>query len=159
ARKPLPPTELKLDPQSREYDLRGDSKTLWEQIAAQLHLTVLFDTQYQPTQPFRFQLGESAGRDALNALEVDTNSFFVPISERLIYVANDTPQKRIEYARTATVVFPFNEVISTQEIVEIGTGVRGILDTQRMQIDTQRHLILMRDQVAKVRLAQKLFED
>ena len=31
------------EPGRRDYDLQGDSKTLWEQVAASLQLKVLFD--------------------------------------------------------------------------------------------------------------------
>ena len=83
----------------------------------------------------------------------------MPVSDQLIFVANDTAQKRTEFERTAAVVIPFTETISVQELQEIATSVRGTLDMQKLMVDTQRHLILMRDRVTKVRLAQKLLQD
>ena len=74
-------------------------------------------------------------------------------------MANDTPQKRTDFERTAAIVVPFTETISVQEIQEVATSVRGTLDIQKLMVDTQRHLILIRDRVTKVRLAQKLLED
>ena len=159
ARKPLPPTSLKATSGRPDFDLKGDSKSLWEQIAAAFHLTVVFDSAYQPVPAIRFQLTSADYRDALRALEAATNSFLTPVSERLIFVANDTPAKRTEFERTAAVVIPFPETISVQELQEISTGVRGMLDMTRLMVDTQRHMILVRDRVTKVRLAQKLFQD
>lgn len=159
ARKPLPPPELKATPGRRDYDLRGDSKTLWEQVAAALHLMVVFDTQYRPTSSFRFQLNDAGYRVALRALEAATDSFLTPVSERLIFVANDTPQKRTEFESTAAIVIPFPETTTPQELQEVVTAVRGTLDMQRIMIDSQRRLILVRDRVTKVRLAEKLLED
>ncbi len=46
-----------------------------------------------------------------------------------------------------------------QELQEVATGVRGTLDMQKVMVDTQRHLILLRDRVTKVRLAEKIFQD
>ncbi len=77
-------------------------------------------------------------RDALRALEAATDSFLVPISQRLIFVANDTTQKRTEFERTAAVVIPFPEAISVQELQEIATGMRGVLDSQKLMVDTTR---------------------
>ena len=159
ARKPLPPTRLLAEPGRRDYDLQGDSKALWEQVAAALHLKVLFDADYQPTRAFRFELANADYRDALRALEAATNSFLVPISQRLIFVANDSTQKRTEFERTAAVAVPFPETISVQELQELATSIRGAMDSQKLTVDTTRHLILIRDRVAKVRLAEKLLAD
>jgi hypothetical protein len=159
ARQPLAPPQLKGAPGRQDFDLRGDSRSLWEQVATRFHLLVLFDTQYQPTRSLRFQLSESDYRNALRALEASTDSFFTPVSDRLIFVANDNPQKRTEFEGTAAAVIPFSETATIQELQEIATGVRGTLDMQRLTVDNQRRLILIRDRVTKVRLAQKLFED
>ncbi len=159
ARKPLPPPELKATPGRQYFDLRGESRALWEQVAAAFQLRVIFDTQYQPAPALRFQLSSAGYRDSLRALEAATNSFVTPISDRLLLIANDTAQKRGEFQSTAAVVIPFPETMSVQELQEITTGVRGTLDMQRMMVDTQRHLILVRDRVTKVRLAEKILED
>ena len=159
ARKPLPPVRLHLPAGRRDFDFMGDSKSLWEQMAAALHLKIAFETQYQPTRPLRFQLADAEDRDALRALEAATGSFIVPVTDQLIFVANDTAQKRTDFERTVAVVLPFTEALSVQEIQEVATSVRGTLDMQKLMVDTQRHLILIRDRVTKVRLAQMLFED
>jgi general secretion pathway protein D len=159
ARRPLPPAELKATPGKSDYDLRGDSKSLWEQVAATLHLGIIFDTQYQPTAALHFQLNDADYKETLRALEAATNSFLSPVSDQLIFVANDTTQKRTEFERTAAVVIPFPETETVQELQEIATSVRGVLDIQRLMIDNQRRLILVRDRVAKVRLAEKVLHD
>jgi general secretion pathway protein D len=46
-----------------------------------------------------------------------------------------------------------------QELQEIATGIRGALDSQKLMVDTTQHLILIRDKVTKVRLAEKLLQD
>jgi general secretion pathway protein D len=159
ARRPLPPAGLNLPSGRRDFDFRGDSKSLWEQVAAAMHLTVLFDTQYQPTRTLRFELTGADDREALRALEAATNSFLTPVRGPLIFVANDTTQKRNEFERTAAAVIPFSESENVQELQEISTSVRGVLDMQRLMVDTQRKLILLRDRATKVRLARRIFED
>jgi general secretion pathway protein D len=159
ARKPLPPPHLNAAPGLQDFDLRGDSKSLWEQVAKALNLSVLFDTQYQPTATVRFRLDGADYRNALQGLEDATDSFLTPVSERLIFVANDNPQKRTEFEGNVAVIIPFPETASVQELQEVATGVRGTLDMQKMMVDTQRHLILIRDRATKVRLAEKIFQD
>ncbi len=155
----LPPPDLKVVGERQDFNLRGDAKSLWEKLAAAFHLIVVFDTQYQPSQNVRFRVDNVDYREAIRALQAATDSFFVPISDHMIFVANDSSQKRTEFESTVAIVIPFPETISVQELQEITVGVRGLLDMQKLMIDSQRHLILIRDRVTKVRLAQKLFED
>jgi len=159
ARTLLPPPRLKPAAGPRDYDYRGDSKELWERVGAALQLKVLFDPQYQPTKPFQFQLSDVDYRGALRALEAATDSFLVPLSDRAIFVANDSQQKRIEYEPTAAVVVPFPESLGVRELQELATSIRGALDIQKLTVDSQRGLILVRDRVTKVRLAQKILQD
>jgi general secretion pathway protein D len=159
ARQPLPPAKLEVEPGRRDYDLHGDSKALWEQVAAILHLKVLFDPDYKPTAPFRFQLTDADYREALNALESATDSFLVPVSPQFIFVANDSTQKRTQFERTAAVVLPFPETIDPKEIQDLANAIRGALDIRRLTVDPVQHLILVRDAVTKVRLARKMLAD
>jgi general secretion pathway protein D len=159
ARKPLPPAELKVAAGTRDYDLRGNSKSLWEQMAGILHLDIAFDTQYQATHEIHFQLTNADYRAALRALEAATNSFLTPVTNQLIFVANDSTQKRTEFERTGAVVIPFPEAETVQELQELATSVRGVLDIQRFMVDNGRKLIIVRDRVAKVRLAEKIIQD
>lgn len=159
ARTLLPPPRLQAIPGRLDYDLRGDSAAVWEQLAAILHLKVVFDPAYKSTPLFRFQLADADYRDALLALESATDSFLVPIGQRLIFVANDNAQKRKEFEQTATVAIPYPETLATQELQEVATGIRGALDSPKLTVDPTRHLILIRDSVTKVRLAQKLVAD
>lgn len=159
ARQPLPPAKLDVEPARRDYDLRGDSQALWEQVGAILHLRVLFDPDYKPTHPFHFELTGAGYREALNALEAATDSFLVPVSARFIFVANDSTQKRTQFERTAAMVLPFPETIDPKEIQELANAIRGALDIRRLTVDPAQHLILVRDAVTKVRLARKLLAD
>jgi general secretion pathway protein D len=159
ARQPLPPAELTGTPGRRDFDLRGDGKALFEYAAKTFGLQVLFDEAYQPGASLRFQMADAGYRETLRALEAATGSFIQPISQRLFFVANDSTQKRTEFQRTATVAIPIPEPLTVQEIQEVATGVRGLLDIQRMLVDTQRRLILMRDRASKVRIAEVVMKD
>ena len=158
-RQPLPPYELKAAPGPKDFDLKADSKTLFEQVGKAFNLTVVFDAGYQPTQPVRFAMTGVDYRQALRALEDATASFIVPVGDRLILVANDTQQKRTELESTAAIVIPVPEPIAIQDVQEIATGVRGALDIQRLLVDSTRRIVLIKDRVWKVRAAEMLFHD
>ena len=158
-RHPLPPPELKAAPGKKDFKLRGDSKSLFEQVAAAFNLLVVFDSAYQPVENVRFEITDVDYREAFRALQDATNSFVVPAADRLILVANDTVQKRQELDSTAAAVIPIPEPFTVQEVQEIGTGIRGTLEIQRLMIDTQRRLMLIRDRAWKVRAAEALIHD
>lgn len=159
ARHALPPPELKLAAGRRDFDLRGDPKAVWEQVAKAFGLLVVFDTTYQTSGPMRFRIEDVDGREALEALEAATDSFTVPEAGRLILVARDTPQRRQELESTMTVIVPVPETLSVQEVQELVTGVRMTMDIQRLMVDSGRRLVLLRDRVSKVRPAQLLIEE
>ena len=159
SRRLLPPPQLQGRPGQKDFDLRGDSPKLFEQVASAFGLEPVLDSGYQPKTGVRLNLTESDFRDALLALEAATDSFVIPLTARRFLVANDTTQKRAELDRTVAIVLPVPEPFAIQEVQEIATAVRGALDIQRLMVDNQRRLILIRDRVSKVRLAQKLIDD
>ena len=60
------------------------------------------------------------------ALQSATDSFLVPISPRLIFVANDTTQKRKQFrADGGGGGCHFRNAISVQELQELATTIRG----------------------------------
>ncbi len=158
-RRPLPPRDLKAAPGNKDFKLRGDSKSLFEQVGAAFNLLVVFDSSYKPDENIRFEVTGMDYRETLRALEDATNSFVVPAGDRLILVANDTPQKRKELEPATAVVIPIPEPVSVQEVQELGTGVRGTLDIQHLMVDTAHRLVLIRDAAWKVRAAEMLFHD
>jgi general secretion pathway protein D len=159
ARRLLPPTELKASSERRDFDLRGDAKSLFEKVAQAFDLIVVFDSNFQTGQPIRFQLTDADYRETLYALQSATNSFVVPAGERLMLVANDSPQRRQELESTAAVVIPTPEAFNMQDLQEIATAVRSTLDITRLVVDNQKQMVLIRDRVSKVRIAEKLFRD
>src|SRR5207244_2472004 len=148
ARKLLPPPQLKPAAGNKAFNIRGDSKAIFEEVARAFNLMVVFDTAYQPKSGLHFQLEEAGYREGIEAVEAATDSFVIPVADRLMLVANDTQQKRTELEATAAIVIPVPEPFAIQEVQEVATGVRGMLDIQRLMVDSQRRLILIRDRAS-----------
>src|SRR5258708_12014994 len=134
-----PPPDLKVVGERPDFNLRGDAKSLWEKVAAAFHLIVVFDTQYQPSQNVRFRVDNVDYREAIRALQAATDSFFVPISDHMIFVANDSTQKRTEFESKVAIVIPFPETISVQELHEITVSVPGLLYIQNSMVTRHPH--------------------
>ncbi len=158
ARKPLPPTELKAAPGLQDFDIRGDGKSLFAQVAKAFGLLVVFDSEYSPSPTTRFQMQQVDYRTALRALEDVTGSFVIPVADRLLFVAADTPAKRKQFERTVAVAIPIPETVSTPQLQEIVNAVRSAMDIQGVQVDPTERILLVRDHMSKVRPAQALLE-
>ncbi len=158
-RTPQPPVELQGAPGRKDFDLRADSKTLWEQVARAYHLDTVFDGDYQPGPPLHFQVTQVDFRDALHAAEAATGAFIVPISRRLFLVVKDTEQKRREVEPTVLVAIPVPQATATQELVEIAQAVRQLFTLEHMAWDSQQNMVVMRDRVSRVVPARQVFEE
>jgi len=159
ALQPLPPTELNAAPGLQDIDIRGNARDLFEKVSKMYGLLATFDTEFQPQPVIHFQLSQADYRTALHALEDATGAFVIPVADRLIFIAADTPAKRQQFERTATITVPIPETLTTQELQEIATAVRSTMDIQRLMVDTTNRLFVMRDRVSKVRPAEFLAED
>ena len=158
ARKPQPPFELKAAPVHRDFDLRADARSLFEQVAKQYGLEVVFDGDYQPGPTIRFRTTDVDYRQAIYALMTVTSSFIVPISDRVFMVVKDTEQKRREVENHIAVVIPIPEPVTLQEAQELGRAVQQLMEIQRFSIDSAQRLVIFRDRASKVRPAQAVLE-
>ena len=159
ARRPLPPAALTARPGTQDFDLRGDSKKLFEDVAHAFGLDCVFDSEYQPVPQFHFQLTGVDYREALHGLEAATGSFIVPLSEKLFMVAKDSPQKRLQIEPNVAVEVRLSEVTTQQDFTAMITAVQQTFAIERVAFDTQNNTLIMRGPISKVLPARAMIED
>ena len=159
ARKPMPPKELAGKPGRRDFDLRGDAKALFPQVAKAFDLDCVFDGDFQGGRPYRFQMEQADYKEALHALEASTASFIVPLSPRLFLVAKDTPQKRADLEPSVSVTINLPDVTSPQDLTGLITAVQQTMGIQKVSWNTQQNTVVMRDAISKVLPARQLLLD
>jgi len=159
ARKPLPPTSLNAAPGLKDFNLRANAKTLFQDVAHAYGLDCVFDGDYQATQMIRFEMDQANYREALHALEAATGSFIVPVSERLFMVVKDTPQKRKEEEPYAAVAVPIPEPTTVQDLTAMVTAVQQACGIQKVAWDSHAGIVVLRDSASKVIAAQHLLQD
>jgi len=135
------------------------ARRLYEQVAGAYGLTVVFDGDYTTSKLIRLKIEDAGYREALRILGAATGTFAVPVSERLILVAQDTTRKRQELEHNMAVVIPIPETVSVQEAQELARAIQQLMEIKRLVIDTQRRLVLVRDRVSRVLPAQVLFAE
>lgn len=158
ARRPQPPVELLGAPGVKDFDLKGDARQLYEEVARAFGLDVVFDGDFQPGSPVRLRIDDAGYRQALRIVAAATGCFLTPVSERLFLVANDTTEKRRDLANTMAIVIPIPEPVTAQEVQELARAVQQLMEIQKLTVDSQRRMVLIRDQVSKVRAAQQILE-
>lgn len=157
ARQPQAPAELRGTPGVKNLDLRGDARSLFEQVARAYGLDTVFDADYQGGQPIRFRMEQVDYRTALRALQAATSSFVVPLSAKLMMVYKDTQQKRAEGEPMVAIVVPLPAPVTLQEAQELARAVQQVMEINRFAVDGNRRVVLLKDRSSKVRAAQAMF--
>jgi general secretion pathway protein D len=150
------PTHLRASPGTAEFHLKAEPKALWEQVASKFGLSAIFDRDYPSETSIKFDMTGVDYRDALHALENATNSFVVPLSERVILIAQDNQQKRTDLEPNEAVMVPIPEAASLQEAQELATMIQQTIEMRRFVVDPRKRMIFMRDRVSKVEAARAL---
>jgi hypothetical protein len=157
AREALPPPRLRPRPGRKSFDLRGDARMIFEQVAEAFGFAVAFEPEYQSPPEFRFQVTDLDMEETLRTLEAVSNSILVPLTDRVVMVARDTPQRRADTIPVMAAVVPIPERMSVQDAQEIVTAVQQTLEIRRIVVDPGRRVVFLRDQVGKVIAARALF--
>jgi hypothetical protein len=159
ARQPLPPAVLKAKPGTQDFDLTGDPKTLFDQVAHRFGLETVYDGDFPVGgRQFRFRISGVDYREALHDLEAMTGAFVVPVSSSLMIVAQDTAQKRSDLEQTMLVSVTIPEGLSTQELTEITQAVKQAVNVDKISWDTTAGTVVIRDRVSRALPAQALLE-
>ncbi|HEY2012798.1 MAG TPA: FG-GAP-like repeat-containing protein, partial [Bryobacteraceae bacterium] len=151
--------ELEAEPSMQDFDLRGDALSLFDKVAHAYGLDCVYDGDYQAGSSIHFLVRGVDYREALHALEVATGSFVVPLSQKLFMVAKDTPPKRAQLEPFVAVTVSIPQATTTQEMTEVAHAVQQTVGLEKVGIDSQQNLFVIRGPISKVVPAQMLFEN
>jgi len=151
------PVRLRPRAVRKSWRLRGDTTELYRQVCPAYGLDVIFDAELRPRPALRLEIEEAGYREALRALQAATGTFVVPVSEHLILVADDTPQKRQQLEPVTAALIPLSDTLATQELQELAQAVQQVMEVRHLAIDTQRQMALIRDRASTVEAAAALF--
>ncbi|MEQ1945920.1 MAG: type II and III secretion system protein [Bryobacteraceae bacterium] len=157
-REAIQPPRLKPNPGTRNFALRGDARTVLEGAGAAIGIEMIFDSAYQPLPTVNLRAADLNFEETIRLLERVTDSFFVPLDEKSVLVARDTPQNRTQYVPTMAAVALIPDRISAQEAQEILTAVQQILEVRRISLDPGKRLVIFRDSMPKATAARDLFQ-
>ncbi|MGA8143136.1 MAG: FG-GAP-like repeat-containing protein [Candidatus Acidiferrales bacterium] len=152
------PVHLEYAPGKRNFNIRGDTQSAYNEIARQFGVEVAFDVDLR-SRVVRFQINDLDFPTALRLIGEQTGTFWRPLTKHLFLVAEDTTQKRKDYALSVvrTVMLPASE--TTEQMTEIFRLVREIAGITRADLDTRSGTITMRASPQALAVATGLIED
>lgn len=158
ARKALPPSDLAGDDLVQNFDLSGESRKVYADVAKAFGLDCVFDGDYQPMPSLRFRLEGVGYREALHGLELATGTFIVPLSPKLFLVAKDTPLKRTQNEPVVAVTIPLPDAGVQQNFTSLVQAVQQATAIEKASFDSQTRTLVLRDRLSRVLPAKALLE-
>lgn len=147
--------ELKPRPGKQNINLRGDTKTVYEQLGQMYGIKVTFDPDL-PARTVRLVADDVDFDTALKVLGTETATFSRPLTSTLLFVAQDTAEKRRQYAVQAEQTFVLPGAVGTDEMTELVRVLRDMTGATRITLDASSHSITMRDTPQRLALAGEL---
>src|SRR5713101_1999945 len=149
----------RLQPQAgrRNLDLRGDTKTVYEQLAGLFGVKVTFDPDIT-LRNARLHVDNVDFFTAVGLLGSQSGTFWRPLNPQLMFVAQDTPEKRRLYAVVAEQTFPLSAAVGPEDVTEMLRVLRDITGATRIDLDTRSRTITMRDTPERLALAGELIQ-
>jgi general secretion pathway protein D len=160
----LPVPELKpLNPDAvKNLKINGQTvKVVFETIGKVAGINVLWDPEYQtPSRnTLNIDFADMGLEEALDNVATITKSFWKPLSPNTIFITNDNPNKRRDFADMVAKTFYLSNVNLPQELQEIVNAVRSVSELQRVVAYNSQNAIIVRGEADQVALAEKMIMD
>src|SRR5258707_1093889 len=138
--------------------MSNDAKIVFDAIGKLAGLTVVYDPDF-PARRITVELNNVTVQQALEIAQLESKAFVKPVTENIIFVIPDQPQKRRDYEEQVVKTFYLSNTLQPQDLTEIVTGLRQLLDLKRIQPLNSQNAIIVRDTPDKLLLAEKIIQD
>ncbi|MFZ0337654.1 MAG: cohesin domain-containing protein, partial [Terracidiphilus sp.] len=153
------PPELK--PVSNEplsLHMAEDSKVVYETVGKAAGVNVLFDPDYHSSR-IQVDLNNVSLLDALRIVGVMSNTFWRPVTDNTIFVAQNTPTKRRDLDEQAVQTFYLTNAWQQNDLNDVATAIRNVMPTAKAFPVQSQNAIVMRGTPDELLLAQQLIDD
>jgi general secretion pathway protein D len=135
-------------PGKRSFHVRADGQTLLRQVLTAYGITPAFDASVR-AQQVRFDADDVDFKQVEQQLQLETNTFFVPLDPHRVLVARDTKENRTNFERLLeeTVYLPG---LSNTEVTDIGNLARNVLDLTQASVQPSAGTLTVRAPATKL---------
>jgi general secretion pathway protein D len=154
----MPPEIKPLSHAPINLKMSNDAKIVFDTVAKLAGLTVIYDPDF-PARRITTELNNVTLEQALDIVSLESKAFWKPVTENIIFVIPDQPQKRRDYEEQVVKTFYLANTVLPQDLTEIVTGLRQLLDLKRIHQLNSQNAIIIRDTPDKLLLAEKMISD
>src|ERR1700730_14792368 len=154
----LPPEIKSLSHAPITMKMTNDAKIVFDTIGKLAGLTVIYDPDF-PARRIPVDLNNVTLEQALDIVSLESKAFVKPVTENIVFVIPDQPQKRRDYEEQVIKSFYLSNTVQPQDLTEIVTGLRQLLDLKRIHQLNSQNAIIIRDTPDKLLLAEKMIGD
>jgi general secretion pathway protein D len=138
--------------------MSNDAKIVFDTIAKLAGLTVVYDPDF-PARRITVELSNVTLEQALDITCLQSKAFWKPVTENIIFVIPDQAQKHRDYDEQVVRTFYLSNTVQPQDLTEIVTGLRQVLNLSKiMQLNSQ-NAIIVRDTPDKLAIAERILKD
>jgi general secretion pathway protein D len=153
------PPELKpLSDAPVSLKMVNDVKIIFDTVAKQAGINVIYDPDF-PARRITVELNNVTLQQALDIICMQSKTFWKPVTENIIFVAQDTTQKHKDYDEQMVETFYLSNTIQSQDLTEIANGLRQVLNLTKVQQLNSQNAIIVRDTPDKLAIARRLLKD
>ncbi|HKT46962.1 MAG TPA: cohesin domain-containing protein [Candidatus Acidoferrales bacterium] len=138
--------------------MTNDAKIVFETIGKFAGLTMVFDPDF-PARRIPVDLNNVTLEQALDIAALESKAVWKPVTENIVFVYPDQPAKRRDFEEQVVQTFYLSNTVQAQDLTEIVTGLRQLLELKRIQQVNSQNAIIIRDTPDKLLLAKKMIED
>jgi Flp pilus assembly secretin CpaC len=147
--------ELKPLARKQDLNLRGDTKTVYEQLGQLFGVKVVFDPDLT-ARTVRLRAEGVDFETALKVLSAQTATFSRALTPTLLFVAQDSTEKRHQYGVQAEQSFLLPAAVGTEQMTDLVRVLKEMTGATRVNLDSQSHAITMRDTPERLALAGEI---
>lgn len=149
----------------KDFTVNTDPKNAYLAAGKLAGLNVIFDNSgpsggYNPTGRVSLELHNLTLLQILRVLDVETNSFYTPITPNTILVATNNQQNHQQVDPTVLKVFYVKNVQQPTDLTELAQAIRALMQPQPHLMPVPAiDALVMRDTPDKVAMVQKILDD
>jgi general secretion pathway protein D len=152
-----PELQVVPSPELHDFHFRGDSRALLTQVAGAYGVTAEFDESV-PSRRVHFDIDNVDFYAAMRAAWDVTGAFWVPLSDKEIFLARDNQENHRQFDHMGLRTFYLPGVTTPQEMNEMNTLLRTIFDARFVAPQPQSGKISVRAPVGVLDAITALFE-
>ena len=148
---PLPQTPITLR-------AANDAKMIFDTIGKLAGISLIYDPDFVPRR-IQVDFVNVTLAEALDLVALQTKTFWKPVTSNAVFIIPDTVQKRKDYEEQVVRTFYLANTLTANELTEVVTALRNLLDMRRIQQNNAMNAIVVRDTPDKVAVAEKVIRD